>query len=275
MCRALGVSKSGYYRWASGAESDHDRRDAELTAMIEDYFGKQRGRVGSRAIYAWLARQGQVTSVRRVWRLMASAGLVCCHPRPRKRTTIPDTDAPRVPDRLRRDFNASRPNEKWVGDISAIRVGAGWAYLATVIDLYGRKIVGYAIADHMRESLVTLALSNALQYRDWPQNVIFHSDRGAQYTSKAFAQFCDDHNVLRSMGRVGSCYDNAAAESFFATIKKELIYRKPWLRISQLRKAVFGYIEIYYNRNRLHSANGYLTPDEYEIEYKSNQLNAA
>ena len=206
---------------------------------------------------------------------MVAAGLVCCHPRKRIQTTVPDPGAPQVADLVGRDFTATGPDQTWVGDISYIRVGTRWAYLATVIDVFGRKVVGYAVADHMRESLATTALSNALKHRGWPQNVIFHSDRGAQYTSKAFAQFCADHSVRRSVGRVGSCYDNAVAESFFATIKKELIYRQPWLRVSELRKAVFECIEIYYNRNRLHSANNYLTPNEYEIEYKHNQLNAA
>src|SRR5699024_3093375 len=155
-----------------------------------------------RVIHAWLARQGYITSVRRVWRLMVAAGLRCCHPRKRVQTTVPDPGAPQVPDLVGRDFSATGPDQTWVGDISYIRVGTSWAYLATVIDVFGRKVVGYAIASHMRESLVTTALSNALKHRGWPKNVIFHSDRGAQYTSKAFAQFCADHSVRRSMGRV-------------------------------------------------------------------------
>lgn len=268
MCESVGVSKSGYYRWASGEESDHDRRDRELTVLISDYFRRQKGRVGARAVQAWLARSGVVTSVKRVWRLMREAALVCCHPRPRKQTTVVDPDAPKVADLIGRDFTADAPDQRWVGDITYIRVGTGWVFLATVIDLFSRRIVGYSVADHMRESLVEAALSNALKTRRPPRGVIFHSDRGSVYTSNDFAKFCRKKKVKRSMGRVGSCYDNAVAESFFSTIKKELIYRKPWMRLNEVRKEVFEYIEIYYNGKRLHSTLDYLTPDEYEIEYK-------
>lgn len=275
MCDYLNVPKSTYYRRAGGGESAHDCRDRELTEMIRHYFEQQKGRVGSRAVHAWLARSGVRTSVKRVWRLMADAVLVCCHPRPRKQTTIPDPDAPKVADLIGRDFTADAPDQRWVGDITYIRVGAGWVYLATVIDLFSRKVVGYSIADHMRESLVRDALANALTTRGMPENVIFHSDRGSQYTSSAFAQYCRDYNVVRSMGRTGSCYDNAVAESFFSTIKKELIYRRPWLNIDEVRGEVFEYVEVYYNRKRLHSTLDYLTPSEYEIEYNSTQQFAA
>ncbi|WP_026821183.1 IS3 family transposase [Arthrobacter castelli] len=275
MCEYLGVSKSGYYRWFSGEESDHDRWDRQLTVMISDYFTRQKGRVGARAVQAWLARSEVATSVKRVWRLMRQAGLVCCHPRPRRQTTIADPDAPKVADLIGRDFTAGAPDQRWVGDITYIRVGTGWVYLATVIDLFSRKVVGYSVADHMRESLVEAALSNALKTRRPAAGVIFHSDRGSVYTSNDFAKFCRKNNVTRSMGRTGSCYDNAAAESFFATIKKELIYRKPWTRLNEVRKEVFEYVEIYYNRKRLHSTLDYVTPNEYEIAYKNNGKIAA
>lgn len=250
MCRFLGVPKSAYYRWRSGGESEHDRRDRELTGLIRSRFRAQDGRAGTRAIRAWLARQGHATSVKRVWRLMAEAALVCCHPRPYKQTTVVDPDAPTVADHLKRKFRADRPDQYWVGDISYLRVGTGWAYLATVIDLFSRKIVGHSVANHMRNGLIRAALSNALIRRGRPKGVVFHSDRGSQYTSYDFAKFCRKHHVVRSMGRTGSCYDNAVAESFFSTLKKELIYRRPWMRLNEVRKAVFEYIEVYYNRNR-------------------------
>ena len=160
---------------------------------------------------------------------------------------------------------AAAVNEKWCGDITYVRTWTGWAYLATVIDLHSRRVVGWAVADHMRTDLVTEALQMAITHRRPPAGVVFHSDRGAQYTSQAFSDFCKKHDVLRSLGRTGICFDNAVAESFFATYKKELIHTRPWPTIEDLRKATFTWIEEYYNRNRRHSTLGYLTPIEYEL----------
>ena len=161
--------------------------------------------------------------------------------------------------------HADQPDTRWCGDITYIRTWDGWAYLATVIDLHSRAVVGWALADHMRTSLVTDALQMAITHRNPPPGVIFHSDRGTQYTSHEFDDFCRHHSIRRSLGRTGICYDNAVAESFFASYKKELIHTRPWPTRTTLKKATFTWIEEYYNRARRHSTLGYLTPAEYEL----------
>ncbi len=222
-----------------------------------------------------LRRAGVVCSHKRVHRLMRTAGLRGVHPRPYKRTTLPDRFDPRLADLVARDFTPPAPNLTWVGDVTYIKTWAGWAFCATVIDCYSRKVVGFAVADHMRTGLIIDALRMALIHRDPPAGVIFHSDRGAQYTSTEFRDFCRDNGVRPSVGRTGICYDNAVAESFFATLKKELIHTRPWPTIDKLRAAVFEYIESYYNRRRRHSAIDYDTPTEYENKHTLTRLQAA
>ncbi|OMH29357.1 transposase, partial [Tersicoccus phoenicis] len=204
-------------------------------------------------------------SHKRVWRLMREAGLKVRHPKAWRRTTLPGENPVGAPDLIGRNFTASQPNTKWCGDITYIRTWDGWAYLATVIDLHSRTVVGWAIADHMRTNLVTDALEMAIARRRPAKGAVFHSDRGTQYTSHDFDQFCRKNNIRRSLGRTGICYDNAVAESFFATYKKELIHTRPWPNLKTLKKATFTWIEEYYNRARRHSTLGYLTPAEYEL----------
>ena len=217
---------------------------------------------------AELAALGRRVTHKRVHRLMRAAGLQGRHPRAWKRTTVPgDRPAP-APDLIGRDFTATGPNQRWVGDVTYVKTWDGWAYVATVIDLYSRRLVGWAVADHMRVSLVADALNMAITHRAPCGPVIFHSDRGTQYTSAEFADLCAANNVRRSLGRTGICYDNAVAESFFATYKKELIHTRPWPSLKVLRKETFDWIETYYNRRRRHSTIGYLTPEEYELGYR-------
>ena len=176
-----------------------------------------------------------------------------------------------APDLVGRDFTAGRPDEKWCGDITYVKTWDGWAYLATVIDLHSRKLIGWAIADHMRTSLVTAALDMAISTRKPPPGVIFHSDRGCQSVSiifSAFDEYCTVNNIRRSLGRTGSCYDNAVSESFFATYKKELIHTRPWPSLANLEKETSDWISNYYNPLRRHSTLGYLTPEEYELGYR-------
>ena len=181
---------------------------------------------------------------------MKAAGLRGRHPRAWKRTT-------------------------WCGDITYIKTWDGWAYLATVIDLHARRVVGWAVADHMRSELVTAALDMAIATRQPPPGVIFHSDRGTQYTSGVFDRYCTENNIRRSLGRTGTCYDNAVAESFFATYKKELIHTRPWPSVKHLTEQTADWIENYYNTIRRHSYLGYLTPEEYELGYRDiNELAA-
>jgi putative transposase len=222
-----------------------------------------------------LRRAGVACSHKRTHRLMRAAGLRGVHPRPYKRTTLPDRFDPRLSDLLARDFAPAAPNLAWVGDITYIKTWTGWAFLATVIDCHSRKVVGWAIADHMRTELIVAALDMALKNRMPPAGVIFHSDRGSQYTSSEFRTFCTNNHVRPSVGKTGICYDNAVAESFFGTIKKELVHLRPWPTLARLRTELFNYIETYYNRKRLHSTLGYLSPEEYELEVDKEASKAA
>lgn len=200
---------------------------------------------------------------------MQAAGLQGRHPKAWRRATVPGENPVAAPDLIGRAFHAEQANEKWCGDITYIKTWDGWAFLATVIDLHSRRVVGWAVADHMRTELVTQALQMALTHRRPAKGVIFHSDRGSQYTSSEFAVFCKRNGVRRSLGRTGICYDNAVAESFFATVKKELVHTRPWVNLSTLRKHLFSWIEEYYNRQRRHSTLGYLTPVEWENGHRS------
>lgn len=269
MCDRLDVSRSGYYKWRTAAESARDADDARLTRLLVAAYARLRGNPGVRRLHAELVALGERIGRRRVWRLMRAAGLKGRHPRAWKRTTVPGEQPVPAPDLIGRAFTAERPNERWCGDITYIRTFTGWAYLATVIDLHSRKVVGWAIADHMRTSLVTDALTMAVRHRKPSKNVIFHSDRGTQHTSHEFDRFCRKNKIRRSLGKTGICYDNAVPESFFATYKKELIHTRPWPNIHDLNRRTFDWIETYYNTERRHSTLGYLTPTEYELDCRN------
>ena len=275
MCAQLAVSQSGFYAWLTRPVSAHQSRDLALGRLITTLFNAHQGRYGVRRIFAELGKAGERVSYKRVQRLMAELGLVSVHPRPYKRTTVPSATAAHLVDLVLRDVHPSGPNRTWVGDITYIKTWTGWAYLATVIDCHSRKVIGWSIADHMRTELVTAALDMALKNRTPPSGVIFHSDRGSQYTSSEFRTFCTDNNVRPSVGKTGICYDNAVAESFFATIKKELVHLRPWPTLARLRTELFVYIETYYNRKRLHSTLGYLSPEEYELRFDAEAVKAA
>lgn len=275
MCRMLRVSRQGFYQWRDRPPSQHQLDDAALTERITKIHAGHGRRVGVRRVLDELRRAGVVCSHKRVHRLMRAAGLRGVHPRPYKRTTLPDRFDPRLADLLARDFAPPAPNLTWVGDITYIKTWTGWAFVATVIDCYARRVVGWAVADHMRTDLITDALRMAIMHRNPPSGIIFHSDRGSQYTSDEFRAFCRSSGVRPSVGRTGICYDNAVAESFFATLKKELIHTRPWPTLDILQTAVFEYIESYYNRRRRHSAIGYDTPIEYERKHTLTRLQAA
>jgi transposase InsO family protein len=268
MCRELGVSRSGYYAWRTAGPSQRSKDDTTLTAIMKRIYAEARGNPGVRRMRAGLAAVGYRLSHKRVWRLMKAAGLRGRHPRAWKRTTIGGDKPVPAPDLIGRAFFAEQPNTKWCGDITYVKTWDGWAYLATVIDLHSRTVVGWAIADHMRTELVTAALDMAIANRRPPSAVIFHSDRGAQYTSSDFAEYCKKHSIRRSLGRTGICYDNAVSESFFATYKKELIHTRPWPTMADLTNETRDWIENYYNTIRRHSTLEYLTPREYELGYR-------
>jgi putative transposase len=268
MCEYLGVSRSGYYAWRGAGPCQRAQDDAALVVIMKELFARARGNPGVRRMRAELAAVGHRLSGKRVHRLMKAAGLQGRHPRAWKRTTVPGEKPVNAPDRIGRDFTADRPNEKWCGDITYVKTWDGWAYVATVIDLFSRAIVGYAVDDHMRTSLVTAALDMAIANRKPAKNVIFHSDRGTQYTSGEFAEYCRKNNILRSLGKTGICYDNAVSESTFATYKKELIHTRPWPDLKTLRKQTIDWIDNYFNTIRRHSTLNYLTPREYELGFR-------
>jgi len=275
MCRMLDVSVSGYYGWRARPASARSRSDVTLRRRIKVIFAAHRGRYGVRRIHAELARTGVRVGYKRVHRLMGELGLRSVHPRPYQRTTLPSPRDGHLVDLVNRRVRPPGPDLTWVGDITYLRTWTGWAYLATVIDCHSRKIVGWAVADHMRTELVTSALAMAISRRRPAPGVIFHSDRGSQYTSAEFRAFCAARSVRPSVGATGICYDNAVSESFFATLKKELVHLHPWPSLTRVRTAVFDYIETYYNRKRIHSTLGYLTPEEYELAFDKEVPKAA
>jgi putative transposase len=264
-CELFEVSRAAFYLRRSGEPSARELSDAELTATIKDVHAESKGTYGSPRVHKELNKRGVPCGKRRVSRLMRRACLEGRAKKPWRKTTIPDPDVERARDLIRREFGPGcEIDRRYVGDITYIATWEGWAYLATVIDLASRKVVGWTLADHMRTELVIDALDAAFTTRRPPPGAIFHSDRGCQYTSGDYAAFARDHGVVLSVGMAGECWDNAVAESFFATIKRELIDTRAWPTRAGLRVAIFDYIEGWYNTRRLHSSLGYLSPAEYE-----------
>jgi transposase InsO family protein len=270
-CELMKVSRSAYYAAREGSPSQHATEDAELAAQVKTVHEDSKGRYGAPRVHAQLRAQGKRHSRKRVARLMRAQGLQGRAARRWKKTTIPDPAAAARADRIRRDFtaDASRLNTRWCGDITYIATWEGWLYLATVIDIASRRVIGYAMADHLRTELISGALSNAVAARDPQPGVIFHSDRGSQYTSAAYAALAEENEVVLSTGQTGQCWDNALAESFFSSLKGELIDTRAWPTRAGARRAVVEYIA-WYNGTRLHSSLGYLSPAGYENNHHEN-----
>jgi putative transposase len=263
ICRALGVSPSGYYAWRKRPLSARARADVELSAQIAAIHRESRGTYGAPRVHAELAAHGVRVGRKRVARLMRRAGVHGVSRRKQFRTTRRDATARPAPDLVRRQFEAPAPNRLWVADITYIATGAWFLFLAVVLDVWSRRVVGWAMAAHLRTELVLDALDMALGRRR-PQGVIHHSDQGCQYTSIAFGLRCREAGVQPSVGSVGDAYDNALCESFFATLECELLERHRFATQAAARLAVFDYIEGWYNPRRRHSALGYLSPVAYE-----------
>ena len=263
MCRVLEVSSSGYYAWRQWQPSVRAQADQKLRQQIREIHERSKGTYGAPRIHAELADTGVHVGRKRVARLMQAEDLRGVSRRKAPRTTQRKPDARPAPDLVQRDFTASRPNELWVADITFIRTWAGFLYLAVVVDAWSRRVVGWAMATHLRTELVLEALQMAIQQRR-PEGVIHHSDQGSQYTSLTFGRRCREAGIRPSMGSVGDCYDNALCESFFATLECELLDRTIFHTQAEARLSVFEFIEGWYNPHRRHSALGYLSPNRYE-----------
>ena len=268
MCRTLEVSRSGFYGWQSRPRSDREVTNAMLAMEIEAIWECSDRTYGAPRVHRWLRKEGFRVGRKRVARIMRVNGWEGESGRRRIRTTIVDRGATAADDLVGRDFNPTEPDRTWVGDITYLRTTEGWLFLATVIDLFSRRVIGWSVANHMRTELVADALKMAVATRGGTVDaVVFHTDRGAQYTSAAFGELCHQLDVTQSMGATGVCWDNAAAESFFGTLKRELANRRRWNTRADARRDLIRWIEGWYNRRRLHSTLDYNTPIEIEDLY--------
>jgi putative transposase len=271
LCRVLEVSRSGYYQWAEGEVSERRREDAKLRVEIAAIHRESGGTYGSPRVHVEMNERGFEIGRHRVARLMREMGLAGCLPRRFRVTTDSSHNLGFAPDLVQRDFEPSGPNQTWASDITYVWTDEGWAYLAVVLDLYSRKVVGWALADHMRAELVLDALDRALATREIDGEIVHHSDRGSQYASAKFRERLDAAGVQWSMGATGCCYDNAVVESFFATLKKDLVYRTAWRSRDAARAAISAYINLFYNTRRRHSSLGFISPVAFEAGLHRNQ----
>ncbi len=264
MCRVLNVSESGFYAWRKRPTCQRKREDAQLSPLIRQVFTAHRGRYGSPRLHAELKDQGKSISRKRVARLMREAGLGAKGKRHRVITTQRDASHPVAPNLLNRDFMATEPNKKWATDITYIPTAQGWLYLAVILDLYSRAVVGWSMSASCDEELVGKAFYMALARRRPKAGLLHHSDRGCQYSSHKYRQRLEQAGMVVSMSRKGNCWDNAAMESFFGSLKEECVGNTLYPSHEQAKQSLFEYLEVYYNRQRRHSTLGYLSPLIYE-----------
>ena len=269
MCRFMSVSRSAYYAWLERRQTTLEKEDIELIEIIKVLFKKGRENYGTRRLKKALAGKGWHVSRRRIGRLMRIAGIACKTKRKFKVTTDSKHSLPIAPNRLDRQFSATQPNQTYVGDITYIYTQEGWLYLAVVIDLYSRQVVGWSMAERMQAKLVNDALLMALWQRKPGKGLIWHTDRGSQYASDSHRALLKEHGIIQSMSRKGNCWDNAVSESFFHTLKTEQVHHQSYQTKAEAKQDIFEYIEVFYNRERLHSANNYLSPVDYEMHLKS------
>ena len=264
MCKVLEVNRSSYYKRKKSNKGKRHKENKDLLAKIKEIYKASRERYGSPRITAELIRQGIKCNKKRVARIMRKNGIEARIFRKYRNTTNSEHQKERSANILSREFRREEPNKVWTGDITYIRTEEGWLYLAAVIDIYSRKIIGWQLDKRMDSDLVEKALKNALVDRKVGSGIIFHSDQGIQYASESFRKLLKENGFIQSMSRRGNCYDNAVTESFFHTLKTELINRIKYKTREEARRSIFEYIEIFYNRKRLHSAIGYKTPVEFE-----------
>jgi putative transposase len=266
LCRTVGVSRAGYYAWRRRGVSARAQQDAALTVRIEHIHARSRQTYGAPRVHAELAAGAVAVGRKRVARLMRTAELVGCRRQRRVvGTTVADPTATPAPNVVARDFHPPAPNRLWVGDVTYVPTEEGWLYVATLLDAYSRRVVGWSMADHLRTELALDALTMALsRRRPAAAELVHHTDRGCQYTADRYQAVLAAQGITCSMSRTGNCFDNAMAESFFATFKSELIDRHIWPTRYAARRAIFEWIEVFYNRQRRHSALGYLSPAAFE-----------
>lgn len=264
LCQQLGVSRSGFYAWSQRPESARQQADEELAAEVAQVHQESRGTYGSPRVHAEMRARGRKVSRKRVARLMKKQKLQARKKRRSVRTTDSNHSHPVAPNVLERDFSPDQPNSTWATDITYVWTGEGWLYLAVVLDLFSRMVVGWAMSEHIDTKLVLGALEMALEGRKPPQGLVHHSDRGSQYASAQYQQALASRGIQCSMSRKGNCWDNAVVESFFSSLKMELVYLTDFATRRQARSALFEYLEVFYNRRRRHSSLGYLSPWEYE-----------
>lgn len=264
MCRVLAVSRSGYYDWRGRGPSPRAQANTRLAADVRRIYAEHKARAGAPRITKQLRDEGQAVGKHRVARVMRSECLRAKAARKYKATTNSNHSLPVAPNLLEQDFTATAPNQKWVSDITYLWTDEGWLYLAVVLDLYSRRVVGWAMGERMTASLVCEALTLALWRRKMPTGVIVHSDRGSQYCSADYQRLLLKHRLLCSMSKKGDCYDNAAMESWNHSLKVEAIHGERFVTREAAKAQVFEYIEVYYNRKRLHSTLGHLSPEVFE-----------
>jgi putative transposase len=267
LCRALGVSRSGYYAWTRRPPSARALVDAKLVPVIRACHARSRATYGSPRIHKDLRALDHHVSRKRVARLMRREGLCVRPPRRYRVTTESSHKLPVAPNVVARNFNATGPNRVWVTDMTYVWTWEGWLFLAVIVDVFSRRVVGWSAADHLRTELPLEALGMALGLRRPEQGLVHHSDRGCQYASELYRAELAARGIVCSMSRVGDCWDNAVAESFFATLKAELIHRRPWPTKHEARLAIHDYIAAFYNPHRRHSSLGYLSPMDYEAQH--------
>ena len=264
MCKLLAVSRSGYYESLNRPLSRNKLEKLALMEKIKMVFAQNRMTYGSRRLKKALAKEGIQVSRRRIKKLLAEQGLFVKTKKKFKATTDSKHTLPVADNLLDRKFTVSQPNQSYVGDITYIATDEGWLYLAVVVDLFSRQIVGWAMDKHMRAELVNTALLKAIWKRKPAHGLLWHTDRGSQYASDSHRALLKEHGIIQSMSRKGNCWDNAVSESFFHTLKTELIHHHKFKTREEAKQAIFEYIEVFYNRVRMHSANDYLSPVEYE-----------
>jgi putative transposase len=269
MCEFLNVSRSCFYDWLNSSKTEREKENEELIEQLRILFQEGRGNYGTRRLKRKLQKSGYTVSRRRIGRLMKRAGLVCKTKRKFRVTTDSKHNLPTAPNLLARQFTVKQPNQTFVGDITYSATQEGWLYLAVVIDLYSRQVVGWSMDKRMQAKLVNDALLMAIWKGKPAKGLIWHTDRGSQYASDSHRKILKQHGVIQSMSRRGNCWDNAVAESFFHTLKTELVHHCNFKTREEAKHEIFEYIEVFYNRIRLHSANDYLSPVDYENRQKT------